>query len=151
MRDETVKCLTELLCEHSGQVLLRDDYDELARTSLSVLGEIPPTGIKWMKPGSNHKARFMADVISRNKMYAFHPSIGYEKVTVAALRRVVQVNGLLYVPQFLKASIGADALVNLHFVQQLLRYMAVDRDAADAALKVLRRHGWFLTQEMVVF
>ena len=40
---------------------------------------------------------------------------------------------------------------DLHFVQQLLRYRAVDRDVADASLKVLRRHGWFLTQELSVF
>ncbi|KAF0297757.1 hypothetical protein FJT64_004800 [Amphibalanus amphitrite] len=47
---------------------------------------------------------------------------------------------------------GADAPVNdLHFVKQLLRYRAVDRDVADTALKVLRRHGWYLTQELVVF
>ncbi|KAF0313314.1 hypothetical protein FJT64_016134 [Amphibalanus amphitrite] len=94
----------------------------------------------------------MADVIYTNKMYAFHASLGYDKATIAALRRVVQLNCLLYVPQFLKAAIGADAPVNdLHFVKQLLRYRAVDRDVADTALKVLRRHGWYLTQELVVF
>ncbi|KAF0313315.1 hypothetical protein FJT64_016135 [Amphibalanus amphitrite] len=38
MRDEAAKYLKEVLCEHSDHVLLRDDYDELARTSLSVLG-----------------------------------------------------------------------------------------------------------------
>ncbi|KAF0292832.1 hypothetical protein FJT64_009259 [Amphibalanus amphitrite] len=96
MRDEAVKYLKEVLCEHSDQVLLRDDYDELARTSLSVLlGEIPPGGTKWMKPGASHKARFMADVIYTNKMYAFHASLGYDKATIAALRRVVQLNRLL--------------------------------------------------------
>ncbi|KAF0311132.1 hypothetical protein FJT64_018018 [Amphibalanus amphitrite] len=152
MRDEAAKYLKEVLCEHSDQVLLRDEYDELARTSLSVLGGIPPGGTKWMKPRASHKARFMADVIYTNKMYAFHASLGYDKATIAALRRVVQLNCLLYVPQFLKAAIGADAPVNdLHFVKQLLRYRAVDRDVADTALKVLRRHGWYLTQELVVF
>ena len=75
--------------KHSGQVLLRDDYDELARTSLSVLEEIPPGGIKWMNPGATHRARFMVDVIYTNKMYAFHPSLGYDKATVTALYRVV--------------------------------------------------------------
>ena len=59
---------------------------------------------------------------------------------------VVQVNCLLYVPQFLKAVIGADAAVNeLHSVQQILRYRAVGRHVTGAALKVLRRHGWYLT------
>ena len=121
MRDETGKYLKEVLCEHNGQVPLRDDYDELARTSLSVLGEIPPTGIKWMEPGASHKTRFMADAFYTNKMHVFHPSLGYDKAIVTALRRVVQVNCLLYVPQFLKAAIGTDAAVNdHHFVQQLL-------------------------------
>ena len=40
---------------------------------------------------------------------------------------------------------------DLHFVQQLLRYRVVDRDVPGAALKVPRRHGWYLTQELVVF
>ena len=45
---------------------------------------------------------------------------------------------MLYFPQFLKAAIGSEAAVKyLHFVQQLLRYRAVDRDVADASLKVL--------------
>ena len=81
MRDEAVKYSQEVLCEHSGQVLLRDDYDELARTSLSVLGEISPGGIKWMKPRDSQRASFMVNVIYTNKMYAFHPSLGYDKAT----------------------------------------------------------------------
>ena len=40
---------------------------------------------------------------------------------------------------------------DLHFLQQLLRYMAVDRDVADASLKVLRRRGWYLAKELLVF
>ena len=46
MRDEAVKYLEEVLCEHSGQLQLRDDYDELAITSLRALGEVTPGGIK---------------------------------------------------------------------------------------------------------
>ena len=86
MREEAVKYLQEVLCEHSGLLLLRDDYDELAGTSLSVLGEIPPGGIKKMKPGASHMARFIADVIHTNNAYASHPCLGYCKATVAALR-----------------------------------------------------------------
>ena len=91
MREEALKYLKylkEVLCEHGGQVLLRDDYDELARTSLIVLGEILRGGIKKMKPGASHKARFMA-VIYTNKMHVFHPSLGYDKAILAALHRTV--------------------------------------------------------------
>ena len=59
-----------------------------------------------MKPGASRKAHFMANVIYTNKMYAFHSSLGYNKATVAALRRVVQVSCLLYVPQFLRRLSG---------------------------------------------
>jgi len=55
LKNEAVEYLTQVLSENSSQVILRDDCDELARTSLSLLGVVPPGGgIKWMKPGACH-------------------------------------------------------------------------------------------------
>ena len=80
----------------NSEVLLRYDYDELARTSLILLWEIPPGSVKWMMPGASHKARFMAKGIYSNKMFAFQVTLGYDKVTIATLRRYVQFNCLMY-------------------------------------------------------
>jgi len=100
LKNEAVEYLTQVLSENSSQVILRDDYDELARTSLSLLGVVPPgEGIKWMKPGACHKARFMANAIFSNKMLAFQVALEYDRSTVSTLRRFVLFNCLLYVPQ----------------------------------------------------
>ena len=60
-----------------------------------------------MEPGVSQRASFMVNVIYTNKMYAFHPSLGYGKATSQPCTAWPQVNCLLYVPQFLKAAIGA--------------------------------------------
>ena len=70
-----------------------------------------------MTPGASHNARFMANGIYSNKMFAFQVTLGYDAVTITTLRRYVQFNCLVYVPHFLKAGLGADAAVNdLHFM-----------------------------------
>ena len=69
-----------------------------------------------------------------------------------ALTRFVKITALVYVPYFLKSSIGADAPVNdLQLVHLLLKFREVDAQCADAALTALQsRHLYYLTEENVV-
>ena len=48
-------CLMHLAVKQS-----RDDYRELLEISIIFLGGTPPRGIKFMKPGALHRARWMA-------------------------------------------------------------------------------------------
>ena len=73
-------------------------------------------------------------------------------ITLVALRRFVIFNVLIYVPHFLSAGIGADAPFNdLKLFKQLCRFRAIDSELSDTALNVLRRHLWYLTEEVAIF
>ena len=89
----------------------RDDYREIAETSLVILGSELPAGREmfWRKPGATHKARFMAFGIYSNKMFSFSDQLNYDNEMKAALRRFTMFITLVYIPYFLKAIIGADS------------------------------------------
>jgi hypothetical protein len=48
--------------------LIRDDYKELLDLIIIFLGEVPPGGIKFKKPGAYHHARWMTErhLLSQN-------------------------------------------------------------------------------------
>ena len=141
-----------LSVKNRNDVLPRDDYRQLAETSLMLLGGIPPGGVTWKKPGAVHKARFMANSLYSNVMYAFQDVLGYDADDIAALRRFVVFNVLLYVPHFLSAGVGSDAPFNdLKLFKLISKFRIIDGELADTALNVLRRHLWYLTEEVVVF
>ena len=94
----------------------------------------------------------MANGLYSNVMYAFQDVLGYESDTIASLRRFVLFNVLLYVPHFLSAGVGADAPTNdLNLYKKLSQFRAIDSELADTALNVMRRHFWYLTEEVVIF
>ena len=50
----------------------------------------------------------------------------------------------IYIPYFLKASVGADAAFNdVSLYKQFTDYIDVEGPIATAALEVLSRHGWY--------
>ena len=100
-----------LSVKNRNDVLPRDDYRQLAETSLVILFGNLPAGrnLFWHKPGATHKARFMAFGIYANMMFSFFDQLDYDKEVEAALRRFVQFFTLNYIPFFLKASFGADS------------------------------------------
>ena len=68
------------------------------------------------------------------------------------LTRQVKYNSLIYVVPWLPASIGADAAYNdLSLYKTLIDYSTIDKPVAEVAIKYLKKHLWYLTQELVVF
>ena len=125
--------------KHRNQTLPRDDYRELAESSLILLGGIPPGGISWKKPGPVHKARFMANGLYSNKMFAFQEVLDYDVEDVAALRRFVLFNVHLYAPKFLSAGVGADAPINdLVFFKPLCKFQSIDAELSATTLHEIR-------------
>ena len=155
LKQEAVLFYTTILSnKNNNGVLPRDDYRQLAETSLVLLGGDLPAGrnLFWHKPGATHKARFMAFGIYANMMYSFFDQLNYNKEVEAALKRFVQFFTLIYIPFFLKASIGADSPhTDLDMHQKLFKYRKVDAVLADKALVVLSRHGWYLVEQVVPF
>ena len=154
-KEEPLAFYMELLMRRDkrNQMTVRDDYRELAECAVLVLGEIPPSGrIVWRKPGACHKARFCAFGIYSLKALAFANQLDLDEETVVALRRFCRFISTIYIPYFLASSIGSDSPVNdLHLYKRLFSYKRIDVQLAEEALVVLRRHGWYLTPEVVVF
>ena len=66
----------------------------------------------------------------------------YDKDVMDALERFVQFFTLIYIPYFLKSSIGADSSFNdFEMYKQLFMYRKIDSVLADKALAALDRHG----------
>ena len=153
MKNTAIRFYQDILAnKNRNGVLPRDDYKELAETSLILLGQKPPGGVSYKKPGASHKARFMANGIYANKMFLFQKDLGYDRETVTALQRFVQFNALIYTPYFLKSSVGADAPYNdLNLFISLFGYKKIDKSLAEVVLTVLQRHCWYLTEQTVVF
>ena len=85
-------------------------------------------------------------------MYLFADQLGYAKCLVHKLHRMVLFIVLVYTSVWLKAPVAADAPANdLQLYRTLVKYKSVDHDVGDAAIKVLRRHLWYLKSPVVVF
>lgn len=86
------------------------------------------------------------------KMFIFSRQMGYEGDLTEKLRRMVQFIILLYARAWLQAPLAGDAPANdLRLYRELVSYKRVDKSAAEAALRVLRRHVWYLRPQLVVF
>ena len=71
---------------------------------------------------------------------------------ITASQRFTQFFTLIYIPYFLKASLGADSPhTDLDMYMKLYQYRRVDSDLADKALAVLGRHGRYLTLQVIPF
>ena len=67
-----------------------------------------------------------------------------------SLERFVKFSAVVYVPDFLKSSVGADAPINdLEFIKLLLKYTSIDAECALNAMK--SRHLYYLPEENLVF
>ena len=154
-REEALQFFQQILLKKNrrNDMMIRDDYRELAECSVMLLGDLPPSGkIFWRKPGACHKARFCAFGIYGLKALAFSSQLDLDDETIELLIRFCTFLTIIYIPHFLTSSIGCDAPVNdLRLFEQLFRFRTVDSQLADEALVLLRRHCWYLTPEVVVF
>ena len=135
------------------EMMVRDDYRELAECAMMLLGETPPSGkISWKKPGACHKARFCAYGIYSLKAFAFSEQLDLDEETIDGLRQFCTFTATIYIPHFLASSIGCDSAANdMLLFKKLFTYRTVDSQLADEALVVLRRHCWYLVPEVVIF
>ena len=151
MKGDTLEFLYGVL---DAGVAGRHDYGELAELVMLLLGaaDYILSGIRWRKPGANHRARWMASCLYALKMFAWHKQLRYDKDMVERLRRFAQFICLVYVTHWLRAPCTTDAPINnLVLIQTLRDYARVDGAVAAACLKTLGRHLWYLCEETVPF
>jgi hypothetical protein len=144
--------LTMLLEGDGAKSLPRDDYRECAENVLIILGQTPPRGVHFLKPGAIHQARWMACNLYASKMFMFAKQMQYDDDTVNKLTRINMFLCLFYVPLWLKASSGADApILDLQLFCEMTEYRSIDEEVANTVLAKINNHRWYLTQEIVPF
>ncbi|KAG0699479.1 hypothetical protein GWK47_002954 [Chionoecetes opilio] len=130
----------------------RADYREMAELTLIVLGDTPPRGIHWSRPGAIHQARWMARNLYSMKMFMFAEQLEYDEETVVKLERLNLFLGLFYTPMWMSSTLAADAPANyLQFMKDMMKFKRTDPEIAQAVLQKLENHKWYLTQEVVPF
>lgn len=140
-----------LILSRDREFLPRDDYRELAELAMMVLGEAPPRGVHLSVPGACHQARWMAQNLYLFKMYMFQDQLGYSTGERAKIEKMVIFNAIFYVPYWFRCSSAVDAAINdLRFIQDMTEFIKYYPVIASVAMKKLKAHAWYLTQELVV-
>lgn len=152
-KTKVIEILNGMLQKDDGKnTFLREDYREVAEITLVALGETPPRGIRFRKPGAFHHARWMSSILYFTKMYLFAQQMKYSSQYIEKLRRIVTFISLIYVSYWLKSPLALEAYKNdLQLHGDLQRFSRIDKQLGEAALKVQERHLWYLTPELASF
>ena len=142
------------------QPFTRGDYKELVNLVLLYLSDNGAdcnfTGFN--RPGALHKARWMAKMIYTLKIDLLGCKIIEElpKGAVFAvqqqqkIQQFVQFFVFCYIPWWITAPIPSRAPANdVMLIESLQHYRSIDSICADAAMKTLDSHTWYLTEELV--
>lgn len=128
---------------------IRDDYLELNDICLKLLGIRTLNKIRVI--GACSKARWMAKALFIGKMYLFRHQLDLDDNLIIKLRRASIFICCLYTRFWNRASDVFNAPKNdLCFMQQLQLYKDYDRDVAEAAIRALNDHLWYLGGELIV-
>ena len=88
----------------TSENLPRADYREVAELTIIALGDIPPRGIHWSRPGAIHQARWMARNLYALKMFLFAENLNYDRQVNRKLQRIVTFLTLFYIPRWMFAT-----------------------------------------------
>lgn len=128
----------------------RDDYKELLELTVLFLGEALQRGVKFMKPGAMHRARFMARLIYGIKIFLFRNS--QFRLTARELNGIKDlcIFGIkFYIKSWFSSRLGISAPKNdLLLARSLLE--SGDKISLGA-LKKLKGHFWYLSEELIGF
>ena len=128
----------------------RDDYRELLEITIIFLGGVPPRGIRFTKPGSVHRARFMARLIYSMKIFLFRNS-GFPITDdeCKGIKDLCLFGVKFYIRSWFTSRLGISAPKNdLLLAKDLL---ACGDRTSLAALNKLKKHLWYLSDELVGF
>jgi hypothetical protein len=159
------------LCERKGDVINflqnyssqktqpRQDYLEFINLALIMLGSVNstnaagnnehPVPAHFTPPGTYQHARWKAKGIYCLKIYLFHVLFRLTTQEVPALRRICLFTVTIYVKAWFIATSSCDAPWNdLCLLQSLELYVEVDSQIANIALKKMRGHLWYLSEDL---
>jgi len=149
---------TVLNLAQSELLIRRDDYLEFIELCVLFLkGDTVGQDVKFKRPGALHKARWMAKLLYSIKICLLEQQIKLlpagtitTQQQVSKMRDFVNFATLVYSQWWMTCHSSADApWRHLEFFHTLIRYEIVHADISRSAVKALRNHLWYLTEEMV--
>lgn len=130
----------------------RGDYRELCELVYLFLGG-SINGLTIKQPGAFHYARFMGRGLYFLKLAIFQTSINFlDNDDMVNINRAITFIALFYCKWFLMSSLAVKApSEDLKSLNQMEKYEEVDGEVARAVIKSVKRHGWYLSQELCTF
>ena len=131
----------------------REDYRELCELTFVWLGGVVPNGFQFQYPGAWHYARFMMQAIYYLKLQLLSRHITF--MTPEEHSHVIQMSefiGLFHTFWFLRCALASAApFLDLQAIHQMRQYRQFRAVTAEACITSQANHGWYLTQQLVVF
>src|ERR1043165_4731714 len=128
----------------------RDDYRELLKLTVIYLEGVPQRGIKCMKLTAMHRARYMARVIYGMKIFLFrNNAFRLTARELNGLKELCIFGVKLYIRSWLSSRLEISAPKNDLLLERRL-LVSGDRISL-AALKKLKGHFWYLSEELIGF
>lgn len=125
----------------------RNDYAELIDLSLKFLDV--NTEKNFQVPGATNNARWMFRAIYALKCYLFRDYFDFHRDFLRSLRRFCLFISIIYVKFWNQSSNATDAPFNdLEFLKELDSYAVVDPEIAKIASTAMKRHLWYLSDEL---
>ena len=158
-----IDLLKDTIRDKNSEVFLRGDYKELVEISLFYLDpnsfkEYFGRDFSFKRPGAMHKARWMAKLLYSLKMVLMRDMIAKD-LPKGAVFRCGQLNKLnrfvkfvlsVYIPWWIKSPLVAAAPINdTKLLQDISSFTEKDKLVGNSALKSLKNHLWYLTEELV--
>lgn len=149
LKQETLVFCQDVLTGKAGTIP-REDYRELVELTLIFLGERPPRGIHFRMPGAFHHARWMSKLLYVLKINLFRDQFQLTRQESKASLEFGLFISLLYVKTWMTCGSSCDAPINdLSLLQSLSDYRSISEVIADTGIAAVRRHLWYLGQELV--
>lgn len=141
----------KILHEQIESKMTRDDYAELTDLALKFFGQSDTEKKGFMVPSAMGNARWMQKAIYSLKTYLFRNQIQITDRAIKRLERFSAFVSAVYVKYWNRSTNLFEAPINnLEFLKELERYRAVDEGIANIAITALKRHLYYLSDELVV-
>ena len=126
----------------------RDDYRELLELCIIALGGVPKCGIRFSRPGTLHRARWMAKGIYAVKVFLFREQFRLTAAEAQGIRRCALFVVRTYAAAWFRTPLAAAApAMDLAFMNALHAYP--DKELSKATDSVFGLHLWYLSERVV--
>lgn len=132
----------------NNQVKPHDDYRECLRLCLIFIGKIPSEEVKFFKPGSFSRARWIVKAIYCLKIFLFRHVFCLTASEKQAVREICIFTLIVYLKAWFEAPFANAAPNNdLKFLKALHDFSEINPSVSRVEIKKFSNHLWYLSPE----